>query len=61
MKKILLSLTCLLALTTTASEILSNSEVAQQWRTKAIPVNLAGHCLGKALTSSSMSTTIFPM
>lgn len=42
MKKILLSLTCLLALTTTASEILSNSEVAQQWRTKAIPVKNGG-------------------
>lgn len=42
MKKILLSLTCLLALTATASEILSNSEVAQQWRTKAIPVKNGG-------------------
>ena len=42
MRKILLSLTCLLALTTTARETLSNSEVSQQWHTKTIQVKNGG-------------------
>ena len=38
MRKILLSLVCLLTLTANARETLSNSDVSQQWRTKAVKV-----------------------